>query len=137
MALITQVQEETQRELAKRSVQKLRRVLVSTATFAPLLAIPKWEESLPSAGAGNLASGGVPLDRLDDLIAILREGQAEGELAADDDWTALVLAAATIAKENGATSSRPTTRYSARTAGRPSPTDRIRREPRFVFGMVA
>ncbi|MFI5297611.1 MAG: hypothetical protein ACHREM_05885 [Polyangiales bacterium] len=97
-------QANTRRQLASKSVQSLRRLLVSTGELAPALALPNWEAALPKEGGGNLASGAVRHEQLDALTRVVREAQAARELPYEsgDEWAEIVVAAATHAKAAGA-----------------------------------
>jgi hypothetical protein len=97
-------QEQTRKQLASKSVQRLRGLLVSTASLSPALSVPSWESSLPKEGGGNLVSGAVAHDALDELVNVLREAQGTEDLPYEtgDEWVEIVVAAARWAKDAGA-----------------------------------
>lgn len=98
--IIQQNRELTRGQLAKKSVQRLRELIVSTARLSPVLAIRNWEASLPKEGGGNLASGCVETENLEELVAVLRKAQRKDELPYDtgNEWVEIVAAAAARAR---------------------------------------
>jgi hypothetical protein len=88
--------------VSSKGVQRLRTLLESTASAAPALSLPGWEKFLPKEGDGNLVSGYVRFERLDELASVLRELQSQKDLPYEtgDEWVELTCAAAQMAKKS-------------------------------------